>query len=150
MNQKIMNNKKFLSNVKYAVFMLSIIGILGITTDYIRAASYEYGFDFTVTKPKDGESSHKTKLANYSRGAVSIDSMSVTNKNYEAFIERSSTGSNVTTFITFSAPTSGDLTYYQAADKNTSFNANLNITTALDTFQSCDMVGTWTPNAYLP
>lgn len=135
---------------KYMVCFSVMFCLVGVVTEIIHATSYEYTFDVTVTKVNDGESSTKTKNAGYTRGGFVVDTMSVTGKNYEAWIEKSGTGSNVSKISSFSAPTSDEVVYIDAVNRNNSFQAKLNISTSLDTFQSCDMTGTWTPNAYMP
>lgn len=63
---------------KKGIGIFTAILIVGVSSQIVTAESFAYSFDVTVTKLQDGESSAKTKLAGYSRGAFSVDTMTGT------------------------------------------------------------------------
>lgn len=125
---------------KILLSVLSVCLIFSVTT-IVHAEA----FAVTVTKTKDGESTKVDKLKNYSQAQATVSSMDV-NDTYIMWVEKTSTGTNVTNAKDFSAPKTLTMTYSKPVYASDSYSARLNISTAITTLSAATITGTWTPN----
>lgn len=102
-------------------------------------------FAVTVTKLKDGESTEVKKLANHSKAQAVVSSMNV-NGTYIMWVEKTSTGTNVTNSKEFSSPGTCTMTYNKPVYASDTYSARLNISTVITNFSTATIEGTWTPN----
>ncbi len=121
------------------MFMFILVG-----SSIVNAAS----FNITATKLLDGETAHINKIAGYHAGSATVSTMSATGKSYHMWIEKGSTGTNISTAKEFSAPCSGTLIYDRPVHVTEGYAAKLNISTTPTTFATCTFTGSWTPNSY--
>lgn len=132
--------KKFKKSILATLlFTLVLAGVTAVNAET---------FEVIVTKLEDGESLKVNKIAGYNAGQVIVKKMSNQGKQYVMWIEKCDTGANVSPQVGFSSPCSKTLVYQKPVYISQGYNAKLNISTALTTFDSCTLSGTWTPNSY--
>lgn len=129
---------------KISVFVVVVVVML-LGTISVKAYSTKY-FSLTATKLMDGETAHITHKENMTKAYVKLNSMSITGKSYEMWVERGASGRNVTDAYTFTTLTSRKLNYNKPVDADEEYDAKLNIGTSITTFKSCNFEGSWTPN----
>lgn len=132
---KIRRAKKIIGALVLGAVIVSISGI-------VNAAGSWYNYSANVPVVNDYESYPRTKVSFDGYGRVNVDNI---NGSLVAWIESSSTGSNVTTKVSYSSRVGfqlkyGNPTYYK--DKL----VKLNISTGSYQFTSVSTSGTWSPD----
>ncbi len=130
----------------YMVLGLTTLLMVGSTTAV--SAYTKSNFSCTATKLMDGESTHIKKYAGATKGEATVSSMTNKGKSYEMWIEKGTTGTNVTLNYAFTNTCTKRLPYCRPAYQTDSYEAKLNISTSLNNFESCTFSGKWSPNLY--
>ncbi len=133
---------------KMTCIVLGLTTLLMVGSTTAVSAYTKSNFSCTATKLMDGESTHIKKYAGSTKAETTVSSMTKKGKSYEMWVEKGSTGTNVTFHYGFTNTCTKRLPYNRPAYQNDLYDAKLNIGTSLNNFETCTFSGAWSPNLH--